>query len=239
MGKVFLNLTEQIVYLKENKNLEIDVSNKKVSTFLLKNNYYNFINSIKIFYTTGRDDNNSHCYDTSEISKWMTCFENNKVLELELFQKILAIENIINSMLSYFIGLKFINNELTDEFIIIYKECLKRCKNNKGANIRFEQNMLAQSFIYVPKMSFGSSIRLLAKLDNQEKSRILRMISFKQEELIELVILRNGIGHNTPLSILLTCEQEFNRRKRIELVEKLGFDLNYIKKIKYYNENCR
>ena len=243
----FLQLGEQVIHLREDKNVvfEDEVSAQE---FFLNNNYLHVISAAKIFFFEGIDERTQRTlYRCANFSEWVRYYQEDLALSHLVLLEILRVERMVNSRLAYYISDWLLMGRFTlKEEEIIYR-FMAQTLQYKG--IKQSREKPIEVWKTITKFTFGETVRLIKKIrimkrhrqredkNYQQLSIILDEITiFTTEQLYHLLGARNYCGHNIPIAQFLTDEKNENILKaKIEILFKMiesTKDLKQHKKMK-------
>lgn len=221
MDKRFLTYDEQIIRLRENKKVTMK-DEKEVLKTLQKYSYYNFVNSIKLCFAEGKNNDGSHIYSTSEFELWRICYEETNIIKNRLVQLILETETTLNSLLSYYITKDYLETKKLKNFTSSYIACCMELDEFKDTEY-FDvcKEVVYKSWIYVPKLTFGKIVDIYSKIPVDFKTQHNSIFNYSYKELKIMVGIRNKLVHNTPLLIMLNDRNSKFRNSKRNLVKKM------------------
>lgn len=235
--KQYLTIQEQIEHLKQNKNVEFDDYDDAFN-YLSINNYYNFINPVKMHFVIG-SINSKHIYDNSNFENWIKINNENIKVELRILTHILVMERKIRSFLSEHIPFVWLNDTIETNLSIEYQSAIiyrmKSAKKwvehdhfivRKGKKSEFVDNELRKYYFnnawkYCSKLTFTDIIKLTGVLSDADLIQLTNIIGINlSDDSIrgDLIELRNKLAHNTPFYYFLSTNRVSARSRRKRLV---------------------
>jgi len=258
MSKIYKSLEEQVLHLERDKRMIIN-DKDNLKEILLNNNYYRFINSIKINFCKSIDDTGKHFYDSLDDKEWIDFFRKEWYLREQILLKVIRIENKINSRVAYYVGvlhnqnclnrkdIDSIKGNLNNVFLVKNRVFtpLDRNLNEVWKYVSHAEFNIIEKIIkrlYYKMITFSRAYRNLTNPTQEETLKISllneacteMMCGLNIEEITTFRLFRNAVVHQVPLSIFLTNNtlNTIPLQKRYDfIINRLNFKSRVLKEI--------
>lgn len=244
MGKKSLTIEEQLIYLRNVKNISID-NEDECLMYLSKIGYINFISPYKHYFHEGKY-NGKHIYpNLINISEYYKAYNKDRQLTISIRENVFDYEKLIKTHIADSISKMYNELQTTEELkhkiieeleLIILKLDSNKNQDKVRIKIQYLEKLRkkfsddSEYYLIMNKLEFGALRSFKDLIPNSYRSTELKYF-FENGDTLR--IIRNNISHSSYIQIYLNnlnlslFRRNINALKRLEQVLLNPSEVNY------------